>query len=414
MAKKVLTDRYLKSLRPKKDRYEAAADAVVPGLIVLVHPTGKTTFALRKRFPGSNNPTRREIDEYPAISLDQARTTARQWLALLERGIDPKVEQEKARQAELRKQRTTFAHMAEAYIERHVRKLRTARDTERDIRKELIGPWAARPVADITRYDVKALIQGIADRPAWAHLIFRYCRAMFNWAVDTEEFGLEVSPCDHIKPSVLLGKRATRQRVLSDAEIASLWRATEALDYPFGPLHQLLMLTGCRLGEVAGGRWREIDLSKGVWTIPPERFKSDVSHLVPLSSTAVTIIEALPKFAKGDYLFSTRWGAKPVAGFNRPKGRLDRLMTVELGTVEPWIVHDIRRTVRTKLASLRVPDSVAEMIIGHGKKGLQRVYDQHQYETEMREALELWAGRLRDIVTPPPENVIRPEFRAQA
>ena len=73
----------------------------------------------------------------------------------------------------------------------------------------------------------------------------------------------------------------------------------------------------------------------------------------------------------------------------------------------PWVIHDIRRTVRTRLASLRVPDMVAEMVIGHGRKGIQRVYDQHSYEDEMREALELWAARLRDIVTPPPENVVR-------
>ena len=75
----------------------------------------------------------------------------------------------------------------------------------------------------------------------------------------------------------------------------------------------------------------------------------------------------------------------------------------------PWVVHDIRRTVRTRLASLRVSDLVAEMVIGHGRKGIQRVYDQHTYEPEMREALELWAARLRDIVTPPPENVVQTE-----
>ena len=83
------------------------------------------------------------------------------------------------------------------------------------------------------------------------------------------------------------------------------------------------------------------------------------------------------------------------------------MMTEELGSSPvPWVIHDIRRTVRTRLASLRVSDMVAEMVIGHGRKGLQRVYDQHTYEAEMRDALELWAARLRDIVNPPPENVV--------
>jgi hypothetical protein len=77
----------------------------------------------------------------------------------------------------------------------------------------------------------------------------------------------------------------------------------------------------------------------------------------------------------------------------------------------PWVIHDIRRTVRTRLASLRVSDMVAEMIIGHGRRGLQRVYDQHSYEVEMRDALELWAGQLRDIVKPPPENIVQLQSR---
>src|SRR4029079_412357 len=107
-------------------------------------------------------------------------------------------------------------------------------------------------------------------------------------------------------------------------------------------------------------------------------------------------------FTKGDHLFTTTYGEKPVAGFSKSKERIDKLMSAA-----PGVVHDIRRTVRTRLASLRVSDLVAEMVIGHGRSGIQRVYDQHTYELEMREALEPSADRLRDIVTPPPENVVR-------
>src|SRR5262249_20886171 len=133
-------------------------------------------------------------------------------------------------------------------------------------------------------------------------------------------------------------------------------------------------------------------------------FKSNATHLVPLSGQAIGVLESLPRFLKGDRLFSTTFGEKPVGGFSKAKARLDVRLKEQLGTVPPWVIHDIRRTVRTGLASLRVPDMVAEMIIGHGRKGLQRVYDQHTYEAEMREALEMWAARLRDIVTPPPRT----------
>ena len=92
---------------------------------------------------------------------------------------------------------------------------------------------------------------------------------------------------------------------------------------------------------------------------------------------------------------------------NKIKAELDRRMSSILGKEsQPWVIHDIRRTMRSHLSALRIPDHVAKMVIGHGRKGLQRVYDQHRYEAEMREALTLWAGRLRSIVEAPPANVV--------
>ena len=182
----------------------------------------------------------------------------------------------------------------------------------------------------------------------------------------------------------------------------------ETIGYPFGTLYQLLLLTGARKSEMSDARWREFDLMKRIWTVPPERFKSNASHLVPLSDAAIAMLETLPHFTKGDHLFTTSYGEKPVSGFSKAKTRVDALIREQLGTTpHSWVIHDIRRTVRTRMASLRVSDLVAEMVIGHGRKGIQRVYDQHTYEPEMREALELWAARLRDIVTPPPDNVVR-------
>ena len=161
----------------------------------------------------------------------------------------------------------------------------------------------------------------------------------------------------------------------------------------------MLLLTGTRKSELAEARWSEFDLAKKIWTVPPERFKSNASHLIPLSDAAVAIIESSPRTGN-DHLFTGRKGM--VHNFYIPKERLDALM----GPMPAWVIHDIRRTVRTRLASLRISDLVAEMVIGHGRKGIQRVYDQHTYEAEMREALELWAGRLRDIVTSPPSNLV--------
>ena len=173
------------------------------------------------------------------------------------------------------------------------------------------------------------------------------------------------------------------------------------LGYPFGTLFQMLLLTGQRRSEIAEARWHEIDLRERVLVVPPERFKSDSSHIVPLTGDVIALLEKLPRWNAGDALFSTTSGQKPVNGFSYQKRSLDSFMKGALGdvVVKPWVIHDLRRTMRTRLSSLKVPDPVAEMIIGHGRKGIQRVYDQHAYLEEMRDALEAWNARLREIVS---------------
>ena len=401
MARNRLTDRKLAALKPEGKRYDVM-DTDVPGFGVRVSETGQRTFVLIARYPGSSNPTRRALGEYPALSLEQARERARDWRELIRKGIDPKAEVERLRREELRKQQTTFGAVAEDYIALRVKAQRRVVETEREIRKELIAPWGSRPITAITRSDVVALVDAITRRPApyTAHIVLGHARSLFNWAINRGAYGLEASPCDRVKPTALIGAKEPRQRVLTDAELASLWKSSETLGYPFGPIFHLLLLTGARKSELAEARWSEFDLAKKIWTVPPERFKSNASHLIPLSDAAVAIIESLPRTGN-DHLFTGRKGM--VHNFYIPKERLDALM----GPMPAWVIHDIRRTVRTRLASLRISDLVAEMVIGHGRKGIQRVYDQHTYEAEMREALELWAARLRDIVTPPPENVVR-------
>jgi integrase len=411
MANKVtLTDRKLKSLTPAPagSRYEIM-DAVVPAFGVRVTPNGKRTFILIGRFGGSKHPTRRALGEYGAITLEKARDKARKWIELNQRGTDPKIEQDREKRAELTKLKTSFASVAEDYLKRHVAGTRSAKGAEREIRSELIDRFGARPISEITRADVIDLIEEIADRPApyYAHLIFSHLRTLFNWAIARDVYGLETSPCDRLKPATLIGAREARQRVLSDAELAALWKATEKIGYPYGPLYRVLLLTGARKNEVAQAKWSEIDLDKKLWVIPPERFKSNASHLIPLTKDVVAILKGLPRFANGGGYVFTPTGSFAVANFSHAKGRIDALM----GATD-WVTHDLRRTVRTRLASLRVSDIVAEMIIGHGRRGIQRVYDQHSYETEMREGLELWAARLRSIVEPPPANVVKLKSRA--
>jgi integrase len=423
MAKTKLTDRTLKSLKPAPQGKRAVRwDDQVPGLAVRVTDKGKVTFVLIKRFPGGKHPVPRALGDYGAMSLEAARTKARYWNELVAKGIDPFIEEERQRQEELRKQRHTFAAVAEEFIKRHVSKTRKAAAFERELRSEFIDRWGGRPIADITQGDVKAVLKEAVDRgaPYQAHNLLVHIRSLFNWALGQgDDYGLDHSPCDRLKPKLVIGKKLARKRVLDDDEVRSLWRAAGKIKYPFGPIFQLLLLTGQRKSEVSDARWSEFDMGKRLWTIPAERMKADAAHVVPLTDEMIAILAELPRFKKGDYLFSTTFGAKPVSGFSKAKLRCDRVMLRTwraLGRMAgadrssarfpDWVIHDIRRSMRTGLSALPVPDLVRELVIAHTKPGLHKVYDQYAYLDEKRRALELWNQRLKAILTPPAANVI--------
>jgi integrase len=417
MAKKRLTDRTIKALKPAQigNRYEVM-DADVRGLGVRVTEKGHRTFILVARYPGSKNPTRRALGEYPTLTLEAARKKARRWHEQISQGFDPKEEEERLRLVEVRKRADTFDVVAEEFIRRAVvgsdpsrPKQRRGHIVARELRREFSERWKGRAITSITRRDVIEVINQVVDRGALyqAHNLLGHLRVMFNWAIEVSAYGLEVSPCDRILPRRLIGKKAHRTRVLTNAELRAFWLASERMGYPFGPLLQMLALTGQRKSEVANARWCEFDFKERLWTIPPERMKGDHPHVVPLVNAAVALLEGLPRFHEGEYLFSTKFGVTPVAGFASAKKRLDQLVAEELGVPPPaFKLHDIRRTVRTGLSALPVPDLVRELVIAHARPGLHKVYDQFAYVEEKRRALELWASRLRDVVQPSATNVV--------
>jgi integrase len=413
MAKRRLTDRTLKTLKsaPADERYEVM-DVETRGLGVRVNDKGRKVFILIARYPGKKHPVRRTLGEYGTMTLADAREKARLWRKLMGEGIDPRADNERRKLAEARRQENSFASVAEAYFT-HIKrqKLRRAHEVERDIRREFVSRWAKRPITDLTRHDVLAVMEAAIERgsPWQAHHVLSYASRLFNWAIERGTYGLESSPCERLRPTRLIGPKVARTRILKDAELRALWRASGRIGYPFGPLVQILALTGQRKSEVAETRWSEIDFERKLWSIPATRMKADAAHVVPLTQEVIAILETLPRFNKGDHLFSTTLGTKAVNGFSKAKQRLDKAMVTELGALEPFVLHDIRRTMRTGLSALPVPDLVRELVIGHTKPGLHKVYDQHAYLDEKRHALELWAARLRDIVQPPPANVVKLE-----
>jgi integrase len=170
----------------------------------------------------------------------------------------------------------------------------------------------------------------------------------------------------------------------------------------------MLLLTGARHREVSEAPWSEMNLGKAIWTIDQARFKSNAEHVVPLTDDALALLNGLPRFRRGDHVFSTTFGEKPTVISDKIKNQIDRRMTEILGReLRPWKVHDLRRTARSHLSALKIPDHICEMVLGHGRTGIARVYDRHRYQDELREALMRWAARLRSIVEPAPAKVVR-------
>jgi integrase len=439
MSKRTLNDRTLKALKPATaGKTYDTMDSLVPGFGVRVSETGRRTFILVARFPGSPenpktglpNPTRRALGEYGELTLEKARTKARDWLEMIRRGVDPREDEERHRLTEQRKRGNSFRAVAEDFIRLAVigpnpekPKQRKGGETKRDIEREFIARWNGRPITDITPHDVMAVIDSAVarDAPFQAHNLLGHIRRLFNWAIARGVYGLDRSPCDRMKPQQVIGTKAVRTRTLSDAELRALWHATKekVTPYPYGPLFRLLTLTIQRRSEVAEAQWPEFDLAGKLWTIPAGRMKSDSPHVVPLSDDVIAILKTLPRFDKGDYLFSSTFGVKPVNGFSKAKTALDDAVLAELRNsgdtakarekikLEPFVVHDIRRTGRTHLSALPISGDVAELVIAHARPGLRKVYDQHSYVDEKRRALDLWAARLRSIVEPPPANVVQ-------
>lgn len=425
MARQTLSDRTLKALKPAPagGRYEIF-DAIVPSMGVRVTDKGKRSFVLLARFPGSNNPTRRALGEYPALELGDARAKAREWLALLEKGIDPKQQIEDERQAREReqagRQERSFEKVLERYIKARRRDgVRKVDEDERDFRRECLPTtyepnkdrkgvkpvWEGRAVDDITMSDILAVVEAIRDRGAQRQALnmAQKIGTFFNWCADDEI--IPVSPYRPKRVTIAVGERQSRDRVLTDDEIRAFWKATDSLGPAYRDVYRILLLTGQRLNDIARASWSEIDFDKKTLTVPAARFKSDRDHVLPLTDDVVTILEGVKRWKNCPWVFSLD-GKVPATIGHKVKGRLDEKMLAVLretpgnddAEIAPWVNHDLRRTVRTRLSELDVLDEVAEAVIGHMPTKLNRTYNHSDRLRVKLEALTRWQGALRAIV----------------
>jgi hypothetical protein len=288
--KRTLSDRLLRSLARPRTAPQEIWDQQLRGFGCRASKQGIVSFFAMRRPCGSDKSVRLKVGDFPTMSLSKARQRARALLVEMQDGGDPRARMAEEARAAAAEKASTFGVVAESFIARHVASKRTARDIEARIRRELIPRWGERPIASITRADVIALIDEIVDRghPEAARQALVYVRRLFGWAVP--RYALQHAPTDHLSAKDLVGAKTPRQRVLSDSEIALIWRATEGPEAAYyGPYIRLLLLLGVRRTALGRATWLEFDdLDAGRWIIPSQRSKSGETNLVPLRRRSIS------------------------------------------------------------------------------------------------------------------------------
>lgn len=391
MAKTVLTDMTIRTLPPPATGQSEIWDHRVPGFGIRVSAAGTKSFVLVYRFDGRQR--RLTLGRYPTLSLTDARKLASQALRQVSLGVDPSEAEITDRVAAAPRLRAVGATVDE-YIEKYAKPKNKDWRTTRDIlQREFVAIWGERALNSISRDDVMRVIDDVVARTSAAtgHNRFVYARHFFNWCVGRGY--LDVSPMAKLNPPP---KARDRDRVLSDNELSRIFVAARKMEYPYGAIIMLLILTAQRKSEVAGIRWSELNIAAGEWSLTAERTKSARKHVVPLPAAAIEMLKSL-KSIHDTLVFPARGSEAVVSGFSKWKVRLD-----ELSGVENWRVHDLRRTAATGMARLGVAPHVIERILNHTRgtfAGVAGIYNRFGYLPEMREALERWSEHVKEIAT---------------
>ena len=368
-------------------------DESLAGFGLRIRAGGKRTWVAQYRI--GDKQRRLTLGTAETFDADEARKLARSALAKVQLGTDPQLEKTEARAHAT----VTLGGVVGDYLTRHAvqrQRASTYADTERYLRRHW-GPLADRPLGKVSRADVAARLGRIAtDNGQYAANRARAAlSAFYAWAIaeglaDSNPVVGTRKPADEV----------ARDRVLADDELAAIWR--EAGEGEFGAIVRLLSLTGQRREEVAAMTWSEVDFAEGVWRIGRERTKNGRAHEVPLSGAAAAIMRgvALRAGREGRALvFGSREG--PFSGWSRAKDALDARVAAALGrTPEGWRLHDLRRTVATRLADLGTQPHVVEAVLNHvsgHKAGVAGVYNRASYAPEKRAALDAWARRVERL-----------------
>jgi len=415
-----ITDLKIKTFKPREQKYEVTDGQ---GLVIHIQPTGNKSFYYRYTFDG--NPRIMKIGDYPGVSLAEARKRHADAMMELQKGIDPgkKGKEQKTRRVAA----PTFKDLLDEFWKMELSKSPTAKERKRLIEKDALPEWMKTKVTEIRRRDAVLLLDKVRERaPVGANRLQGVLVRMFNFAA--ERGMIDFSPLTGMRR----GKEKSRSRVLTDEEIKKLWNALTIENNDIDIFHptklalKAILLTGQRPGEVAS--MRRNDIKDNIWIVPAEDRKNGEENQIPILPMMAEILEQAKKYSyNSQYVFTSPMSplyihkkkdkAKPKDE-DLPLNRLALSRALqrhipEMEITEQFTPHDLRRTLRTRLAEIGVSDIVAERVLGHKLQGIMAVYNRHSYDTEKRQALAAWEKRLSEIlgITEKKSNVL--PFKAE-
>lgn len=384
----------------------------VPGFVMVHTPAGHRSYGLVYRCNGQRK--KLTLGSAKALSLGEARRLAGQFRASIEAGGDPhgeKLAQRTAVQAdklrEIERQQLDVELLWQKYMQHVGSRLRSKNEKDRIFRRYILPTICGRAAPEVTRQHALKIIDTLVDneKRRMADKVRQEGAAFFQWLFERE----------HVDRNVFAGVRkasvgkSIRTRVLSDREVAAIWKVSEA-EGRWGHWIKLLILTGARNMEVRGASWSEFDLPGRLWTIPSERSKNGRPHTVHLTNSMLKVLQEIPRFENTGLLFPAAGNARqPMSGDQKVKDRIDKRMRELLHSacssqLERWCVHDFRRTIATGLQRLGFRPDIADQVIGHvgsTRSGAAAHYLHYKYHDEREKALIAWsehiAGAVRDF-----------------
>jgi integrase len=376
---KQFNDKYLQSIKPEEKKKIIREGR---GFALQVMPSGIKTFLYIYTFKDKRKNL--YLGQYPFLTLAEARVKYNEAYNKVQAGENP-AEAPKTKE----ENPTSFGHFAKLYLKWSAANHALAwyKTVKLSLNNDVLPSWQDTPIAEIRRRDAITLLERVAARaPGQAKNVHKVARAVFEYAIDREY--LEANPMLKLSRIIPSLRPVVKKRILSASEIRLAWHAlTEGTgDERTKAAIKLVLVTAQRPGEVASMHRSQIE--GNWWTM--ENTKNKEVHRVYLTPTALELIGEEEGFIFPSY--------RMASGYISRQTLSQHLATRNYFDLPKWTPHDLRRTARTEMARIGVPEEYAEAVLNHKKQGIVKVYNLHQYADEKKAALLLWEAELLRII----------------